>query len=260
MADPIRSKKIPSGGVGMPDYSQAKPTGTVATGQVYSVQDVGELAVRLQSPVKYDRRGYVVMMDDFRNGKHGWLETVLLSTISWVADYNNGSGFACKFRGGSGTCSISRHLFRPFTGHRVGAELNYRLIDRGATRPGDWLAMNLTVADPTTSRNFYARVNMQTNKVQIQSGGLGVWVDVAEANNAYQMVHHLKVVGNWHTGNFERVMFDGEEHDISDYPGFDGAGAYNYLGLNVINFSGVAYEHLIQSVIGTVSEPENETP
>ncbi|GAH92629.1 unnamed protein product, partial [marine sediment metagenome] len=37
-------------GIGLPDYAQPKPVGSVPVGPIYTSTDVGELAARLGSP------------------------------------------------------------------------------------------------------------------------------------------------------------------------------------------------------------------
>lgn len=52
---------------GTPDWYGSGPTTTV-----HQVKDLGELAVRLGSPVSYDRRGNVVWAEDFADGAAAW--------------------------------------------------------------------------------------------------------------------------------------------------------------------------------------------
>ena len=66
MAEIDRQWTITPRGVGLPDYSTPAPIGNVAQGVVYTSPDPGEMAARLGSPVKYDRRGNVVFMTDFQ--------------------------------------------------------------------------------------------------------------------------------------------------------------------------------------------------
>lgn len=69
-----RTWAFPSRGVGLPDYSASKPVGQVPVGPVYTSSDTGELAVRLGSPVSFDRRGNVIWLDDFENNINKWVQ------------------------------------------------------------------------------------------------------------------------------------------------------------------------------------------
>ena len=54
-------------GHGYPDYGTQGPVSTV-----HSIQDLGELAVRLGSIVTFDRRGNVLWLDGFDSGIGAW--------------------------------------------------------------------------------------------------------------------------------------------------------------------------------------------
>ena len=47
----------------------------------YGLTDLGELAVRLGSPVSFDRRGDVVMMETFEDGLDAWVTDGLWSWL-----------------------------------------------------------------------------------------------------------------------------------------------------------------------------------
>jgi hypothetical protein len=53
---------------GVPDWGV-----TNAPKTVYQVLEMGELAARLRSIVTYDRRGDVIALDDFEDGRRAWL-------------------------------------------------------------------------------------------------------------------------------------------------------------------------------------------
>ena len=56
---------IPTRGVGLPDYSTQAPIGGVPQGSIYTSQDSGELATRLGAYNSIDRRGSVILHDNF---------------------------------------------------------------------------------------------------------------------------------------------------------------------------------------------------
>jgi hypothetical protein len=71
MAEVAKTFSVTSRGVGLPDYSVAKPVGQVPVGPIYTSSDTGELAARLGSPVTFDRRGNVIFYDNFEDGYDG---------------------------------------------------------------------------------------------------------------------------------------------------------------------------------------------
>lgn len=85
-------------GIGLPDYSQAKPVGSVPVGPVYTSTDIAELAARLGSIDTFDRRGNVIFLDDFKDGiaKWGKAGSGAGEGIEWTAEYIGSGGFAAK--------------------------------------------------------------------------------------------------------------------------------------------------------------------
>ena len=90
-------------GIGLPDYAQAKPVGSVPVGPIYTSTDMGELAARLKSSDVFDRRGNIVWFDDFEDGVQKW--TVVGDAgfgYAWDADHPHHSGHSLKFWTGAG--------------------------------------------------------------------------------------------------------------------------------------------------------------
>lgn len=98
---------------GAPDWWGSEPTDTV-----HMVQDAGELAARLGSPVTYDRRGNVIWIDSFEGGLGGWIpafsgtggDVVISSTAQRTGSYS------AKFITGKavgGNASLSKYHPRP---------------------------------------------------------------------------------------------------------------------------------------------------
>jgi len=56
----------------LPDWQKYLPGS-----ERYALSDLGELAVRLGSPVRYDRRGEVIWYDEFDHGLSPWLATFI---------------------------------------------------------------------------------------------------------------------------------------------------------------------------------------
>lgn len=83
---------------GVPDYGAYQGRATV-----HPVTDLGELAVRLGSPVAYDRLGDVIYFEDFEDGLNGWVVTTSGDFATGDVSYGRGihGAWACHLVAGS---------------------------------------------------------------------------------------------------------------------------------------------------------------
>ncbi|GAH57763.1 unnamed protein product, partial [marine sediment metagenome] len=82
---------------GKPDWGmQVKST-------VYTLDELSELAVRLGSEVFFDRRGDVLLIDNFENGRtmSFWEKDGAGSEVVITADHARSGGYSTKLVGGS---------------------------------------------------------------------------------------------------------------------------------------------------------------
>ncbi len=97
---------------------------------VYSIQDLGELAVRLGSPVVYQRLGTVVYIEDFSNGLGRWNFGYINSGFeSLETKYFLSKGFSLKLGSGATNNSTVEAVsqFQPFSLDKVGLEVSFSL-------------------------------------------------------------------------------------------------------------------------------------
>ncbi len=106
---------------GLPD------AGNVVKGHdLYALQDMAELAVRLGSPMSYDRYGSVLLLEDFERGLNAWSKTILGvgGSISLTSDRVYGGELACYLDSGDGAIPEARitKYFPPVSLQRVGLQ------------------------------------------------------------------------------------------------------------------------------------------
>lgn len=183
-----------------------------------------ELAARLGSIITHDRRGNVVFMEDFEG-----------SSLKWDEDHT-GSGGECYLtndRSYSGDqslylytgatsgniTSIVRNFALPAQS-KIGLELSFSPV---ADKVSYTIQVNFR--DGTTQHVGYCLYDGNADKLQIYDGD---WVDVATSlsvTTTYQLWCHMKVVVDYATGDYVRVIFNNIEYDVSGYSMSDSASA-----------------------------------
>lgn len=104
-----------------PDFSKYLP-GSVR----FSLEDMGELAARLYSPVVFDRRGEIVWMDDFRGGLSNWITAVsgtgASAAISAINTYRG--GFVARLVAGTNVTKLAAmaKIIGGWVGEKMGVE------------------------------------------------------------------------------------------------------------------------------------------
>ena len=91
-------------GIGLPDYAQPKPVGSVPVGPVYTSTDIAELAARQGSPDTFDRRGNVIVVDGFGDGINKWWRdpAYVGSTLVWSNITANHGGYSAELTTAAG--------------------------------------------------------------------------------------------------------------------------------------------------------------
>lgn len=237
-----------------PDFSKYLPGSTR-----FSLQDMGELAARLDSPILYDRRGEVIWYDTFDNGLGGWstLAEGTGASISLSADNIFKNPYACKLVAGT-------------TGNRR-AQIEKTLGSADVLSPGIENAIALTTDFetfimqciyhlPTGSQTVQLVLNNLTNKIQVHSTG-GLYTDVATLSNLYDGhtgFNMIKLVWNLSNNYYARFLFNQQEIDLGDIPIYvtdDEPGnsltVLSYLG-GKATINATAY---LAHIIATANEP-----
>ncbi len=214
---------------GTPDWGLVGPKSTV-----YGLDDLGELGVRLGSPVVWDRRGDVVFATDFRNGAGDvYLDWVGAAGGSVLHAGNTRQGAYClKLTAGSDLtlwAAVTKNL--PFlVSGRLGMEVSFSydtdtdyvyfdaLLESGA---GRW--------EPAL--RFYPN----TGVLEVRTAPLGGFVQVtatAAVNpggfccNTVKMVFDTTRVFGVYTGYYVRAIVNDIEYPLDIHPIFFTAGAW----------------------------------
>jgi len=189
---------------GTPDWYGTGPTTTV-----HRVTDLGELAVRLGSPVIFDRRGNVVWMDSFEHGLNKWVlgdlfanaEVALSSIKAFVGTY------ACRIVTSdqvNGYTWIARE-FQPIEVGQVGCELSYQIVDEEVDY---WLSIShYTGTDEYAYRVWH---DTSASKLYYSDETLG-WTEVAagvHATTSDTGWNTMKLVVDLESEEYVRVLFN----------------------------------------------------
>ena len=101
----------------------------------FPLVDLGELAARLGSPVVYDRRGEVLLVDDFHYGIGGYDQQALGTgaAVDLVNDITDAGPFAVKLTAGSDGSRRAElnHYQTPLAAARYGFEVSFYLDSDG---------------------------------------------------------------------------------------------------------------------------------
>jgi len=205
---------------GLPDWGLVGPRQ-----QTYGLDDVGEAAVRLGSPISYDRRGDVICYDDWDNGlNHVQPLTVGLgASVDLTPDYAIHGPFCVRLTAGSTlTRAALVQCYVPlrydsvlgletwFTVEPNLDELHFYLIrDIGGTRYVAEIRLSIPLGT-------LAYMDALGNYITI-IGGLVF-------DNELYHYHVLKLVGDFTTHEYVRVQLDGVTHLLLTLPMFTGGG------------------------------------
>jgi len=239
---------------GTPDWWGVEPTSTV-----HQMQDAGELAVRLGSPVTFDRRGNVVFVDGFEDGLGAYQidytgtgASVVLSCLE-----SRAGAYSAKLIGGSTANNYAQvFVYRPYpVESRVGMEASF-------AHDGDIATLTLAQFFVVGATQYRARVryNHAASKLQYYDSA-GNWQDLATGVSLYYLVgafHTLKVVVDLTNGEYLRVALNNTEYDMegiamytAGFPFADVWQAYVEV-VSSVGHNGRAY---VDDVILTQNEP-----
>jgi len=238
----------------LPDYT-TKYKLTTIFGQI----DTGELAARLGSIVTFDRRGYIVWMDDFEDTDVHWFVAGSGTGYAMArsADRARNGAYSMKVTCGSDASlqgCMRRYLMLPVSSN-MGFELSFSM---------DSYIKNFVITirwfDGTYNNYSYVKIDIENGKIQVRTSA-GVYVDivtgitfVANAGIFYTM----KVVYNFVTRQYIRLIFGNTSYDLSSYY-IDRTTNTTYprldLFIDAYGTSGQNAELFVDDVIVTQNEP-----
>lgn len=202
-------------GHGTRDWGERAPTATI-----YQLPDMGELAARLGSIDRFDRRGNVVFMEDFESGLGSrWILTYTPpgDAPRLTTDAARSGFLSARLQlpaAGSNFTSILHQEPLPVLSV-LGLETSFSFSKALGTlsfHNGMYDGVNVAVAA--------ARYLPASQLVQIESTG-SAWIDVARGvilGEGIREFHTVKIVGDYKTGNYIRLILDNKQYDISAVP------------------------------------------
>lgn len=175
-----------------------------------------ELAARLGSPIAWDRRGQVQLLNDFRFGFGGYQTygpgtgaTIGLDPIYWQA-----GGHSVKLVGGSDglyhDAGFTGHLGLP-PSDTIGFAVRW-----SASPTPNYFGLVLRAYTGTYQYLAHIRYDFDNERLQYYNY-LGSWVNLAVQKIYVQpyVFNSLKVVVNQSTNYFVRVLLNNTEYDLS---------------------------------------------
>jgi len=174
-----------------------------------------EQAVRLGSPVSWDRRGQVVGVFDFAKGFHGVrrLTAGTGAAIELDPTWWQYGGYSVKLTGGSdgaGYAAIAPYFGVP-PSTTFGMDVNWSAV----LTPNN-LGLRITIVDNEVAHFAYLRYDFATDKLQYRDTG-AAWQDIATQDvqlNAYHF-HRIKLVIDIDNDVFVRAMLDNHQYDMT---------------------------------------------
>jgi hypothetical protein len=238
---------------GAPDYSNV-----LKDGSLYRVDDMAELAARLGSPIRHDRRGEVIWYNTFDYGLSGihssivgsgseiTLEERFVETPPFAIELNTGSLIAAS-------AFIYYELPIP-TNLNLGLQSSIRASTNTERIYFDlWIydGTNLNFArviiDVDTGQIFY--IDTDNNEVELSDTlpdliGAGYYT-------------HCKLVADFSSNNYVRFVFDGTEYDLSGTPlrqSANSAARRLYVKITLYNKTAVEAITYVDNMIVTTNE------
>lgn len=239
---------------GTPDWGLIGPIPTF-----FGLDDMAEQAVRLGAVSSWDRIGHVVFSDNFREG-----------TGAWRSEISSADGRVCLFTGqalsqpfcvrllnGSGGARYARmrHYLAYLYRGRCGLECGFAL-----SATNEYIKLGLYSSLPAERRFFYVRLAPTTGDLA-HGDDLTGWTPFANigvlAPNIYEW-HNVKLVADFATGFFVKIVWDGVPIDMSAIAATTAAALARFhwsVYVEVDSTTAAQYLLHVDDVIVTVDEP-----
>jgi len=239
---------------GLPDWGLRGPKATT-----YGLDDLGEAVVRLGSPVVWDRRGDVVVLEDFEG-----------SAATYVS-YGHGAGnahhrsCAMAHNGAFGLSLIAGSNLE----QDAGVELTAPCLVAGPCGFEGWFSVHPDLEWVELSILYYDGTMLYRASLQYHHDleTLGVWVDggvevtIDDDVALYWGVgcnHVMKIVGDFATHEYVRGILDNHAYNLQGIPIFHmGVGFDPFVTARLVNHGVVTTnpEIFVDDLILTQNEP-----
>lgn len=215
MTEIVRSWNVPTRGVGLPDYSTSAPVGQVATGaNIFTSNDNGELAARLGAYQSIDRRGSVVLHDNFEDGINAWVAILGAgagSALGWSTESFRSGGFSAKISGGLATASSMRRSWGVNEPNKVGIEFSFAVEFYQGITGTNFYSDNVN--------QYFALWGLTGAQLLIFDANAGMVTVIPNVEALFndQSFNTVKMVWDTITAKYTRIIFNQLEIDLSQY-------------------------------------------
>lgn len=239
---------------GQPDFGLYAPTETIV-----GLSDMGELAARLKSIATHDRRGSIIWLDDFESGIEQWVLAGIGAnrSLAWVSTYHRSGGFCAKLTSAATTdqpATMTTALVYPALS-KIGAEFSF-LRDTTLSQ----LTITLAIVSATTTTTVLIRWTAATNLWEVTDASL-TWRSLSPTisfNKDYPLFNTIKIVADFATTKFVRLIANNITYDLSGYNIHTtavGADARMRLVIQITPNADYATHLYVDDVIVTQNEP-----
>ncbi len=200
----------------------------------FPVGDLGEIAVRLGSPVRFDRRGEVLWYDQFDYGLAPWSSSVVGDGASVKISAANTfmSPYAALLTAGS--TALRKALLKKNLQH---AALGKWGVELAVTFLSDWdyfeVALAIYTGDTLYAPGF--RISLTDGELQYRNDAFGYdkVVDVVNLRPSPPQYHHVKLVFDLSKAKYNYIMLGPNEYDLSDLT-FDASASAGSAGFRCV--------------------------
>lgn len=218
-----------------------------------------ELAVRLGALSAFERRGQTLYQCDFSDGLGGWEYTAnaVGAEVRLATEYKLHGSYSTLLKTGPTTNDYT-YLNRRFPYPTL---TNYGM--EHSTKPLDSYANIETYIyhqSDTTLTRYSVLYDTATSKLQVYDSD-GAYHDVATGivlATDHGPFHYFKLIVDFSTGQYIRLLVDNTSYDLSAYSGYQSASAispYIEIRINCITSQNLNANLYVDSVVITQNEP-----
>jgi len=221
--------------------------------------DLGELAVRLGSPVSHDRRGSVIWMYTGDQGQGFWDDTLAGTGADALITSENPiyGSYTLRLVAGSDGAKGAQ-LFKNFAAPRRnvwGFAINFAVIT-------NYDVVSISINHYDGAKQHQARVRIYDADKTIRyrdAANVNQVIDtLTDLSEVYGTFHWLKLVADFENDEYVRVMFDDQEYDLADIPIYTAASAelaHVRVYVSIFGLDGENDVMILDSAVFTIDEP-----